>query len=112
MLPRYSNWLFDDQQVNPAFKVMSKELEKPVLLNGWGQTGSRLSAIGYISIWAFAYLEFEVLRFMTLLSSLGLVVSFVGLAWKPRKPAVLGVALGLIGSLHLPTLFTYLWLHG
>ena len=100
-LPRFSSWLILDV----SRETMSNEQPIPPVPNRWGQTGLLLSAIGFVHLMAFSSLRFEVVRFMTLFSLLGLAVSIVGLARKPRKPAAWGVALGLVGSMYLPTVF-------
>jgi hypothetical protein len=47
----------------------------------------------------------ELIRYMTVCSLLGLVMSFVALWWKPRKMAVWGFVIGAVGSAYLPTIF-------
>ena len=47
----------------------------------------------------------KALAYIAAFGLLGVVVSSVGLIWKPRRLALLGLFLGIIVSLYLPTVF-------
>ena len=61
--------------------------------------------VGLAHIFMLGPLRFEFIRYMTLCSLIGLLVSLIGLCWRPRKHAVWGVFVGVVGTLYLPTVF-------
>ena len=73
--------------------------------NKCGYTGLLLSTIGLVALSLLSFLRFDAIRYATACSLLGAVVSAVGLFWEPRRQAMLGLFLGLIVSLYLPTIF-------
>jgi cyanate permease len=77
----------------------------PTPTNRCGRAGLALSVLGLADIFLLGPMRFEFIRYMTLCSFLGLLVSLVGLCWKPRKHAAWGVILGGVGTLYLPTIF-------
>jgi hypothetical protein len=77
----------------------------PASRNRFGQLGLMLSAIGLVGIVALGTLRFDLVRYMTLCSFLGLAVSVVGVWRRPRAAAVWGILLGAVGSMFLPTVF-------
>lgn len=75
-------------------------------INPVGRFGFALSIVGFCAIALLGPMRFEFVRYMTLSSFIGLIVSLVGLCWIPRKHAVWGVVLGLLGTLFLPVLIS------
>jgi Na+/proline symporter len=73
--------------------------------NKCGYIGLLLSTIGLVALSLFGFWRFDVMRYATACSLLGAVVSAVGLLREPRRQAMLGLFLGLIVSLYLPTIF-------
>ena len=73
--------------------------------NRCGQAGLVLSVLGVADILLLGPMRFEFIRYLTLLSFLGLLVSAIALRWRPRKHAAWGVALGGVGTLYLPAIF-------
>lgn len=88
---------------------MAACLRTPFFSNKCGSVGLCLSVIGNAAIWLLGFVRFgyafEVIRDITACCLLGLLVSSVGLVWKPRGKALAGLLLGIIGSLYLPTIF-------
>jgi hypothetical protein len=82
-----------------------KSLERPLTRNRCGDLGLLFSIVGFANIALLGPFRFEMILNMTLCSLLGLVVSFIGLWWKPRKTAAWGLVIGIVGSLYLPTIF-------
>jgi hypothetical protein len=80
--------------------------------NKCGTTGMLLSAIGLLALSLLSIWRFDLIRYATACSLLGLVVSSVGLFWEPRRQALLGLLLGGIVSLYLPTIFLPLFTRG
>ena len=77
----------------------------PSKRNRWGQIGLVLSWVGLLSIALIDPVRLEFVRYMTLCSFGGLLVSAVGLCFRPRKLARWGASLGAIGTMFLPTIF-------
>ena len=73
--------------------------------NPVGRVGLALSILGFCALALLGPMRFEFVRYMTLFSFIGLLVSLAGLCWRPRKQAAWGVVLGLLGTLFLPTVF-------
>ena len=73
--------------------------------NKCGRIGLFLSVLGIYAINLISLWPYKVVYFATTLCLLGLLVSLIGLIWKPRLAAVLGLLLGIFGSLCLPTVF-------
>jgi hypothetical protein len=82
-----------------------KSLERPPKRNRCGELGLVFSIVGFANIVLLGPVRLELIRYMTVCSLLGLVASFIGLWWKPRKKAVWGLVIGAVGSLYLPTIF-------
>ena len=93
---------------------MNTELSRPARAsdNKWAQVGILLSAFGLLNLFFLGPMRLEPVRYMTLCSLLGLMVSLVGLFRQPRKLAVWGVVLGAVGSMFLPTVFLPVLIHG
>jgi hypothetical protein len=83
----------------------AKSTERPQRRNRCGELGLLLSIVGIASIVLLGELRLELIRYMTISSLLGLVLSLVGLWWKPRQKAAWGLVIGTVGSLYLPTIF-------
>jgi hypothetical protein len=79
--------------------------------NRLGQVGLAFSIIGFTHLFLLGPFRYEFIRYMTLFSLLGLVVSLVGLYRRPRKCAAWGAILGLVGTLYLPTVFLPVLMH-
>ena len=70
--------------------------------NKCSSLGLLLSAIGLVALSLLSFWRFDVIRYATASSLLGALVSLVGLFWKPRRQALLGLLLGGVVSLYLP----------
>ena len=73
--------------------------------NRLGQLGLIASIIGLTGLFLIGPFRYEPIRYLTLFSLIGLVLSLLALWWTPRKSAKWGLLLGIIGSLYLPTVF-------
>ena len=80
-------------------------IAEPSSRNRFGQLGLTLSCFGIVAIVALGTLRFDLIRYMTLCSLLGLLFSVLGLWRKPRIHAFWGILLGAVGSTFLPTVF-------
>ena len=97
---------------NP-YKSPPDFISSPVLpQNNLGRTGFVLSLTGVFGLFLagpFGALISTVAMYVAFLSLPGLVISAVGLGRQPRRLAAWGVALGIFGSLYLPTFFLSLF---
>ncbi len=73
--------------------------------NRLGQVGLFFSIMGFVSFCSLDQVGGEFIRYVTLLSVVGLLISLYGLRRRPRTYAAWGVTLGLFGTLYLPTVF-------
>jgi hypothetical protein len=80
--------------------------------NNLGQVGLVVSGLGLVALIVLGWWRIDIVRYTTLCSLLGLVLSLAGLWRRPRRPAAWGVILGLLGTLYLPTVFLPLLIRG
>jgi hypothetical protein len=71
-------------------------------VNKCGRIGCLLSTAGLVAL---CFARSTMIRYLMICSLPGLVLSLVGLFRAPRGLALLGLLLGIIGSMYLPTVF-------
>jgi hypothetical protein len=86
-------------------KSTLKTTMNPRKTNQLARAGLALSIAGLANLFLLGPLRYEPIRYMTLCSVIGLVVSFTALCLTPRKTALWGAVFGIIGTLYLPTVF-------
>jgi hypothetical protein len=74
-------------------------------INWVGRVGLAFSIAGLVSLFLLGPWRYEPIRYLTLCSLIGLVVSIAALFCRPRRTAKWGAVLGLIGTFYLPTVF-------
>jgi hypothetical protein len=78
------------------------------LSNRIGQLGFAISMVGFISLFAvgpFGRTISMIAACIAFAALPGLIISSIGLFFRPRSVAAWGVALGIITSLYLPTIY-------
>jgi hypothetical protein len=71
---------------------------------------SLAGVLGLMTVGTFGPLVSHIGMYITFLCIPGLAISIVGLVWQPRRFAICGVVLGVLGSAYLPTIFMSLFL--
>jgi hypothetical protein len=90
---------------NPYQSSLTSNNSRMPSRNLAGSVGFSLSLVGVIGLSLIGPVMPAIGMCMTLFCLLGLVTSIVGLFRSPRRLAGWGVALGILGSLYLPTLY-------
>jgi hypothetical protein len=97
---------------NPKEKSNGTDKSPKVPRNVIGRTGLSLSLIGVVGlliVGPFTPVITMIGMCMTFLCLPGLITSIVGSFWMPRRSAVLGIALGVLGLLFIPTFYLSLF---